>query len=809
VRRWKNIPDPVRDAFVAMAAFCTQLAQATQTASVALQKKADATFVSEALAARASNEQLTELARFVQKDVMGRLDGPCAGHGTLQKTQMQLSSRMGALEAVVSAQDTLIQHLQRELHEVQKARAREGEAVSAAVRAHVEAALAQATAPLAAAQGRLEAALRAKAEMGGLELVVRDLHKLDAGLQARPTREEAAGIAEERASAAAAAATTSLRLSTQQTVDGCLHSINELRRAVESSGAGGGGEAGSPAPGGSSVSAASGPGGGFSGAAWKTKLAAVTAAFEGKLQASRGAVVEEAVRAVEGRLGEVVEALNKKAYKSDVAKALAGKADAADVEALLAGLAERGETAAALKRKADASELVAVKRALTDLGAAVLARSPAAPGTGGSGGSAAGAAAAVQASSAAATALRDEIASLRRQVEALEGRLAVALSSPALAAGTGGSSRFGGDLLGASGAAAPDAAKAGELVQGLREELQAQLQRHASSTHLLQRHVSQLQGDVAEVRGRQSRLRDELEGVAAQLAKRTTDTTDMPAADVADSEGSSPAARKHPHASGVQSQPSVPSKIRQPPPLEAAAGPPLPLAVPPSGVHGRWVWKSRCLDEATGSVLWDVEALNSAAEVLRWGGADSQHLAAASAAGGDDSTAAAGATAADPSLAAQVGGLRRSDVLAVRPGLYRVEFGFFAAQPPTLTILVNGHPAVSTAPQEAVLIAGPDGEESAGAADTSALQGSGDAGEGAVLKGTPPGGRRLGDRTDTPSSAPTTAVLVGAAVLHRHPAGSVAGVSLVQFLALPARAVVSLIHDGPVRGQGFLELAKL
>jgi len=47
-------------------------------------------------------------------------------------------------------------------------------------------------------------------------------------------------------------------------------------------------------------------------------------------------------------------------------------------------------------------------------------------------------------------------------------------------------------------------------------------------------------------------------------------------------------------------------------------------------------------------------------------------------------------------------------------------------------------------------------------------------------------------------------------VLHlTHPAGAVAGVGLTQFLALPARATVAVLYDGGLRGQGFLELAKL
>jgi len=46
-------------------------------------------------------------------------------------------------------------------------------------------------------------------------------------------------------------------------------------------------------------------------------------------------------------------------------------------------------------------------------------------------------------------------------------------------------------------------------------------------------------------------------------------------------------------------------------------------------------------------------------------------------------------------------------------------------------------------------------------------------------------------------------------VLHRHPAGSVAGLSSVQFLALPPKATVSVLYDGEEMGQAYLELEKI
>ena len=43
----------------------------------------------------------------------------------------------------------------------------------------------------------------------------------------------------------------------------------------------------------------------------------------------------------------------------------------------------------------------------------------------------------------------------------------------------------------------------------------------------------------------------------------------------------------------------------------------------------------------------------------------------------------------------------------------------------------------------------------------------------------------------------------------RHSAGNVTGLSIADFLALPARAQVSLSYDGVDHAQGFFQLRKL
>ncbi|KAA0177138.1 hypothetical protein FNF27_01468 [Cafeteria roenbergensis] len=172
---------------------------------------------------------------------------------------------------------------------------------------------------------------------------------------------------------------------------------------------------------------------------------------------------------------------------------------------------------------------------------------------------------------------------------------------------------------------------------------------------------------------------------------------------------------------------------------------------------GRWVWKSRELREG-GLVPWEHEAENTDEEALVWEGSGSTR------------------------------------VVAARPGLYRCCVGMFSGRAPVVTILVDGSPVVTCAP--------------GAAADASKRLGASGRGAGS------PGRSRLGASTASVTAAMAAAAAAAGApqsgvTLHRHPVGSVAGLSLVQFLALPQRAAVSVMFEGEVRGQGFLELKKL
>lgn len=93
----------------------------------------------------------------------------------------------------------------------------------------------------------------------------------------------------------------------------------------------------------------------------------------------------------------------------------------------------------------------------------------------------------------------------------------------------------------------------------------------------------------------------------------------------------------------------------------------------------------------------------------------------------------------------------RGVITTVKPGLYQACLAFFSPTPPTITLFVNDSAAISNPPRDSPV----------------------------------------------------------AVMIHRHPAGCVGGTCMVQFLALPAQAQVSVVFDGDTKGQGFLWLQKL
>eukprot|EP00899_Mesostigma_viride_P021531 jgi/Mesvir1/2937/Mv14002-RA.1 len=100
----------------------------------------------------------------------------------------------------------------------------------------------------------------------------------------------------------------------------------------------------------------------------------------------------------------------------------------------------------------------------------------------------------------------------------------------------------------------------------------------------------------------------------------------------------------------------------------------------------------------------------------------------------------------------------KSSIVAVAPGLYEVTFGFFTRKKPTVQLLVNGEPVLSAVNAASYVL--------------------------------------------HHSSGRLTSV-------GRHPAGNIAGLTLIDFLALPPRARVAITYVGEENGEGFLSLKKL
>ena len=101
----------------------------------------------------------------------------------------------------------------------------------------------------------------------------------------------------------------------------------------------------------------------------------------------------------------------------------------------------------------------------------------------------------------------------------------------------------------------------------------------------------------------------------------------------------------------------------------------------------------------------------------------------------------------------------KATLVTVAPGLYEVTFGFFTHKKPSVSLLVNGEPVLAAVNSASYVV-----HHSSG---------------------------RL-----------TSAV-------GRHPAGNVTGLTLLDFLALPAKARIAITYAGEERGEGFLSLKKL
>jgi hypothetical protein len=101
---------------------------------------------------------------------------------------------------------------------------------------------------------------------------------------------------------------------------------------------------------------------------------------------------------------------------------------------------------------------------------------------------------------------------------------------------------------------------------------------------------------------------------------------------------------------------------------------------------------------------------------------------------------------------------RSAHITCVAGGLYEITFGFYCRSKPAVQLLVNGEPVISAINSAAYAV--------------------------------------------HHSSGRLTSV-------GQHPAGNVTGLTLIDFLALPPRARVSLAFKGEEGAEGFLGLKKL
>lgn len=96
-------------------------------------------------------------------------------------------------------------------------------------------------------------------------------------------------------------------------------------------------------------------------------------------------------------------------------------------------------------------------------------------------------------------------------------------------------------------------------------------------------------------------------------------------------------------------------------------------------------------------------------------------------------------------------------ITTISPGLYEIVFGFFTKKKPTVQLLLNGEPCLSAVNSASQLL--------------------------------------------HHSSSRLANV--------QHPAGNVTGLTLIDFLALPAKAKLSIAYSGETAAEGFLSLRKL
>jgi hypothetical protein len=858
-RGWRNIPDAVRDAVASLVDTSRALAHGQHALAAAVGRRAGHAETSAALATRAGTDQLAALTRYIQTDVLRRLDSPCPAHATANRTASALTARVAQLEAVVEAQDKALGAAARETAAL-KARLEKRGGPGALVTAEgLEARLAELVASLpsrasveAAARETAEGALAGKADVETVRAACNDIEVLADAVDGLRDAAERVGLVGGGAAAggggakgggakgdplgafppafrssllvAVSAAAKDHVASLQGQVEALASRVDSLWGGVgaptSKGGMGGGsahahshahaGDGGSA----SALAAKGGPLHAAADAAVRSRMASLTLAVERQISTLRTDVEGRVRRDVEELREELSAALRNKAGKGDLARAASARPTAEAVRDMVR--ADVGPLEAGLRRKADAADVGVLQRNLLTLEATVAQLAL------GEAGAEANAAAAVllaggaalggggptdqpPPSSSTTSTLAHTVAStaaMRASIQALAARVEE-LRTAALSSVASAEARLRAEV-----AAAAEAAEAG-VQRALAASVPARV---AEIMAAAGPPVSLMELDAVRER-------------ADEAAARADAATNAVAA--------AAAAGSTSRVAGGRAGMPLPAQLPAPPAaLVSASAPPM----------GRWVWKNRRLSpysggagagggggaldsssflsqsflsertgggasaaRAMGLVVWDVQAANTAPDAFLWAGAPSPVPPAPS--------------LGSPDPLSLLPDAERAVLVAVRPGLYRVSIGFFALVPPMLTLLVDGQPALSlTLP---AMVGGGGGEGGVGAGGNVLLAGdvTVDSEAAGLLEEPAHAAAAAAGAAATsgaqpvvaavPLSAGAAVVCGGGLVLHRHPAGSVAGVSATHFLALPARAKVSVVFAGQVKGQGFVELQKL
>lgn len=251
-----------------------------------------------------------------------------------------------------------------------------------------------------------------------------------------------------------------------------------------------------------------------------------------------------------------------------------------------------------------------------------------------------------------------------------------------------------------------------QLLQNKVEQLEQQREAEGRDKEAVQQQEKMQESQTAEraeweagqqrlalVQQQQTQLQGRLEGLLQELLQGGGSSHLLPSSASASSSSSFPSIR------------SISLEEQQKVPLHLLL---LPNPAVPSreAIRGRWLWRTKALHAATGCLQWDIEAFNTANDVLLWGEqlqrVQRRGSTGAGGKGAGKSRLRQGSLMEDAALQEDWEGKEdgdedgedswqleqrsKSSIRAERAGLYRLQLAFFVQQPVPFTLLVDGHP---------------------------------------------------------------------------------------------------------------------